>query len=942
MDANVFTITGASLSPSDTVPNNNTTTSRPHSSRGTSIFHPTRLSSISPPQRPPEKPCSAQNRRLQLRNAGFRGSLLQSRKITPPFTRWRSLSGASDQHLEKQIDDTASIDQSCNLSKPTTSHTRRSSILEEINNSTQRRYRQSPRPPAASLFHDLPSPDPPTSANDSPLYSPSKCSGQLGPPIDLDTFDYSDTDMPSKSRKPSWRSSPFSSLDRPKRRPNITNRNSDLELSRYIEHLEEQLSASLNRVESIDSSTTNIQAAKFKALNAEYKILKQELLEWETKFETRLKDELRNTIDKESELRAKIRSLERLVEIKENKIHEQQWEIEMATQKLQNMEAVNATNRSLERRIDVLTELLAQSPTRMEPSSGLNLVPETSSPQADGIYHTPRPRSMFSKIPLSPVRKALFQPLSVPTSNITPDFPVHYHPAADHSYASPPQRFEETDDAELMSLDSGVGDSCSPPSTRAPDSQRSSMISHSSSNPSHWGTSFPLSPEIQGKYSSRHRRMRRFPPGSCTLKPLILPATSPHVPASRMHRHSFSNDPISPFHLRPTSAHYSPNSPWVEPDTLRALEGQSHRYQTFDEAINGHSLSGGIAPLETDLDDHSTTGSSPHIFFDDVHPSTLMESPAYDSQAQNEPLKRVTPCTLESELRQSNSSMRVRPRTNREIDRDITPMAVLDSKIARLRKIYPAPRNYVPLNGRQDPFYYIWDAAPNPVNLIRRIIANAWHANWNRLGKLSWWVLGLFLGGQPRNQWLKNKRQCRINYDNNDDTASTTNPRSPTNSYHSGTHYRSSHREETPTKQTTMISPDDTSTLIHTPLRGSTKAHPISITAEPPPKRQLEVWARFSFALVLAIGLAVRDGPASLMDECLLRGSCITDGTRPASADTDENARPPSERSSHLLEASPPPPLDFSHRAPSGDQVNGEPEILPVHIPPLHPDIPPG
>ncbi|OJD20674.1 hypothetical protein ACJ73_07991 [Blastomyces percursus] len=947
MDPNACTISAASLSPpSDTVPNNNTTTTaRPHSSRGTSIFHPTRLSSISPPQHPLEKPCSAQNRRLQLRNAGFRGALLQSRKATTPFTRCRSLSGASDQHIEKQIDDTASIDQSCHLSKLTTSHTRRSSILEEINNSTQRRYRQSPRPPAASLFHDLPSPDPPTSTNDFPLYSPSKCSGQLGPPINLDTFDYSDTDMPSKSRKTSWRSSPFSSLDRPKRRTNIANRNSDLELSRYIEHLEEQLATSLNRVESIDSSTTNIQAAKFKALNAEYKILKQELLEWETKFETRLNDELRNTIDKESELRAKIRSLERLVEIKENKIHEQQWEIEMATQKLQNMEAVNATNRSLERRIDVLTELLAQSPTRMEPSSGLNLVPEASSPQADGIYHTPRPRSMFSKIPLSPVRKALFQPLSVPSSNAVTDPSVHYHHAADHPYVSPPQTFEQKDDAELMSLDSGVGDSCSPPSTRAPDSQRSSMISHASSNPSHWGTSFPLSPEIQGKFSSRHRRMRRFPPGSCTLKPLILPATSPHVP-SRIHRHSFSTDPISPFHLRPTSAHDSPNSTWVEPDTLRALEGQSHRYQTFDEAINGHNMSGGIAPLETDLDDCSTTRSSPHIFFDDVHPSTLMESPAYDSQTQNEPLKRVAPRTLENELRQSNSSMRVGPRTNREIDRDITPMAILDSKIARLRKIYPAPRNFVPsLDSRQDPFYpfyhYIWDVAPNPVNLIRRIIANAWHANWNRLGKLSWWVLGLFLGGQPRNQWLNNKRQCRTHYDNsNDDAASTTNSRGPTHSYRSRTRPRTSHREETPTKQTTIISSDDTSVLTHTPMRCSTNGHPIAIT-EPPPKRPFEVWARFSFALVLAIGLAVRDGPASLMDECLLRGSCITYGTESASADTDRNGCPSSERSSHLLEASPPPP-EFSHGAPSGDQVNGELEIIPVHVPPLLPDIPPG
>ncbi|KKZ60108.1 hypothetical protein EMCG_00799 [[Emmonsia] crescens] len=930
----VFTTT-AEASLSDAF-SNHTTTTRPPSSRRASIFHPTRLSSVSPPRRQPEKPCSAQNRRLQLRNAGFRGALLPARKITPPFTRWRSISGDSDQHLDEQNNDTASIDRSPNLSRPTTSHTRRSSILQEINNSTQRRYRQSPRPPAASLFHDLPSPDP--STNDFPTYSPSKCTGQLGPPIDLDTFDYSDPDMPAKSkRSSSWRSPSFSSLDRPKRRLNMTNRNADLEVSRYIEHLEEQLAASLDRVESVDSSTTNVQAAKFKALNAEFKILKQELLEWETKFETRLKGELRNTIDKESGLRAKIRALERDIEIKENKIHEQQWEIEMATKKLQNMEAVNSTNRSLERRIDVLTELLAQSPTRIESSPGLKCMPEAFSPRADGVYRTPRPRSMFSKIPLSPVRKELFQPLSVPGSIPSLDPSVHDDRPADRSYTSSPQRNRQTDDADLMSLDSGVGDSCSPPSTRAPESQRSSMISHSSSNSSFWGTSFPLSPEVQGKFSNRHRRMRRFPPGSCALKPLILPTTSPHVPAGQVHRHSFSSDPISPFHLRPTSAHDSPNSTWMESDTLRALEGQSHRYQTFDEAINDHRISVGMTPLESGLDDRSATGSS-RIFFDDVHPSTPMEPPAYVTQEQIEPSKRIPPCSLEKELRQTSysSSTRLGPRTNPKMDRDITPVAILDSRVARLRKIYPVPCSSIrSLDSRRDAFYYIWDAVPSPVYLVRRIIANAWHANWKRLGKLSWWVLGLFLGGQPRNQWLKNKHQCQTSYNNDKSTAATSNTKHVTNSSHSGMRSLTSRVEETPTKRATKVQPDDTSALMCTPPGVCAREYPLFISPETPPNRPFELWAKFSFALVLAIGLAVRDGPASLMDECLLRGSCITDGTITLPTDTD------SSECLHLLEA-PPLPSDFSDSFASENHVDHKSESPPVHIPPLGPDIPPG
>ncbi|OJD16320.1 hypothetical protein AJ78_03489 [Emergomyces pasteurianus Ep9510] len=923
-----FTTT-AEAPPSDAF-SNNTTTTQPPSSHRAGIFHPTRRSSLSPPQRPPEKPCSAQNRRLQLRNAGFRGALLPSRKITPPFTTWRSASGTSDQHFEKQNNDTASIDQSPNLSRPTTSHTRRSSILQEINNSVQRRYCHSPRPPAASLFGDPPSPDP--STHDFPLYSPAKCTGQLGPPIDLDTFNYSDPDMPAKSKgSSSWRSSPFNTFDRSKRRPHMTNRHADLETSKYIQHLEEQLAASLDQVESIDSSATNVQAAKLKALSAEHKILKQELLEWETKFEVRLKDELRNTIDKESQLRAKIRALERDVEIKESKIHEQQWEIEMANQKLQNMDAANSTNRSLERRIDVLTELLAQSPTRIEPSPGLHRVPETTSPQANGVYRTPRPRSMFSKIPLSPIRKALFQPLS---ANPPLDPTVHNDHATDHSYISSPQRTGHADDVDLMSLDSGVGDSCSPPSTRTLESQRSSMISHSSSNSSFWGTSFPLSPEVQGIFSNRPRRMRRFPPGSCALKPLILPAASPHVPAGQAHRHSFSGGPISPFHLRPTSAQDSPNSAWVEPDTLRALEGQSHRYQTFDEAINDHRISVGMAPLEIDLDDPSAKGLS-RTFFDDVHPAASMGRSAFDIQEQNEPSKRMTPCTLEKELRQSsyNSSTRLGAQTNHKIDQDVTPVAMLNSRVARIRNNYPVPRNSISsLDGRQDTFYYIW---ANPVNLVRRIIANAWHSNWKRLGKLPWWFLGFFLGGQPRNQWLKNKHTCQLNYNDHNHAATTANSRNLVDSSSSGIRYRTSRVEETPTRRTTTIQPDDnTSALMCTPLRGCARNHSLLIPPKLPPDKPFELWSRFSFALVLAIGLAVRDGPASLMDECLLKGSCMIDDQRFLPIDSNESTRTPSP------EASPPP--EFSESPLSENQVEHEPENPPVRIPLLHPDIPPG
>ena len=41
---------------------------------------------------------------------------------------------------------------------------------------------------------------------------------------------------------------------------------------------------------------------------------------------------------------------------------------------------------------------------------------------------------------------------------------------------------------------------------------------------------------------------------------------------------------------------------------------------------------------------------------------------------------------------------------------------------------------------------YIRDFKKDPLALARRVMANAWRINWKVMGRLSWWVLGLFLG----------------------------------------------------------------------------------------------------------------------------------------------------------------------------------------------------
>ncbi|EEH42801.1 uncharacterized protein PADG_07621 [Paracoccidioides brasiliensis Pb18] len=887
---------------SDAIPNN--TTARRTSSRHSSFFNPIRLPSVSPPQHQPEKPFSAQNRRLQLRNAGFRGALVTSRKVSPPFTGWRSrsVSGEPDRPLRKEHCDTGGMQPNPSL-LITTSQTRRSSILQEINNTTRRRS-SPPRPSVTSLFQDLPSPDPTT--DECPIHSLSNPKGQLARPIDLEFVDYSDLPLTSKSRRSSafWRS-PYSTLGRPKRRPNMTSRNADLDLSKYVEYLEAQLAALLDQIGSMDSSATNVQASKFRALNADYKSLKQELLDWETKFEARVKDEICNTIEKEPELRSKIQALEREIEIKDHKNREHEWEIEMATRKLQNMDAVNLTNQYLERRIDVLTELLAQSSVRIESSPELNCALEASSPQV-GEHRTPRPRSIFSKIPLSPIRRSHFQHASVPESNPSPDSASQADQPGDRTYILSPKGDGQADDAE-MSLDSGLGDSCSSPSTRAQESKRSSMVSHSLSNSSSWGTSFPLSPDVQVRFSGRQRKMRRFPPGSCTLKPLILPAASPYVPAGQVRNHSFSRDPISPFHLRSARDQETSSSSWMEPDTPSTLEVNSNPCQSFDGVISNHRILMGMSPLESDLVDPSTVESS-RIFFDDVHSSTQMERPTVGILCQDDSSKRTSYHTPEKSPPESSysSSTCFRSQTRRKIDRDITPMMALDSRVARLRKMYPKTCTHTPsVDDKRDTFHYIWGSVPSTATLIRGIIANAWHTHWKKLGKLTWWVLGLFLGGQPRNQWLKTRHRSQLNGSNHSEAVGY---HDPANSSDFVTRSIPPPVDDTPTKRVIKSHSSDTSSMLATSpkdLRANEDLLPISL--ELPPKRSFELWAKFSFAIALAIGLALRDGPASLMDECLLRGYCINESTRRPLTDQS-----PSQTSECIPRMSPPPgPINY-------------------------------
>ena len=189
-------------------------------------------------------------------------------------------------------------------------------------------------------------------------------------------------------------------------------RSSSYEASKYIEHLEYQLASTQSQLETYTSpATTHIDSAKLRMLTKESDILRREVSEWEQRFTERVEELVNTRIQSTTTLKAKVARLEHELECRDSLLHslegaaetstrrikELERHAEKAGRRLKNMEALEITNRDLARRVDVLTELLAHSPTVRHTHSG------ASSPDRSVARSLPpRPRSMMPRLPSSP------------------------------------------------------------------------------------------------------------------------------------------------------------------------------------------------------------------------------------------------------------------------------------------------------------------------------------------------------------------------------------------------------------------------------------------------------------------------------------------------------------------------------------------------------------
>ena len=857
-----------------------------------------------------------QTRRLQLRNLGFRGPTLPFRRISPLF-------GASPNAIEAFGRSVNNENSPLNAEKRTRYGEdlpyKPVNILQEIHNST-REKKTSPRPGFCAIYEDDRE-KVQVNDNASPISWYNEGSDNCTPV----TLSGSPADMNKlregslNPRTPQPLSSPLAKYvkGRNSNRPGI--RSPSSEASKYIEHLEAQLASAHARLES--PSATRKRSARLRALIVENRTLKHELADWEKEYDVRVQEEKARRNEVEMESRQYVRQLEEEMDIKGAKIGELEWELESMRAKFRDTDELKAMNVRLEKRIDVLTNILVHSPMKLDVSSA------TTSPQkADLPKRTPRPTSMLPRLPSSPgcltgglqlslatvSESAFWQPKSIASPASIAESPGGHAVTEDEKPFSVPVYDEAMGSPEpsMESRPSGFFDhrsrtSISYRSAPSTSSRPTSIRSSSSFGPGAWGLPDPADTEPQSS-SKRRRSMRRFPSGSNSLRPLILPTSTigqslpasapiyPSIEATASRDASGTSlDPTTSLFSRPidSSPTFTPTQPsphnsnaWVQEQTMRALEGR------FTDA--GRRASTPV-PIST-----PSVAGEPFMEFGEIH-----------SEKRK---RRSRPRSLEEELKEAHANLMrtADARANSiespedglvPVDTDdgssytIIGVDPLSSKStlqgASLKHRRSGPNDTPKANERGCTFPLIGDSSPSttltseqahgifhrlttlitrtkqdPFMLARRLLANAWVLGSEWWGGMGWWLLGLVYGTCRRERRRSADVDLAEDSQNHSpkhfDWQHLSTEASRSRATHCYFGNRNGHNTAAGGNESSLALPH---TWTLSPPRKVPHLFPCPSCTEPSSRRTLRLWLQFSLTIVLALGLAIKNGPASLL-----------------------------------------------------------------------------
>lgn len=864
----------------------------------------------SPPTARRHDGLSQQSRRLQLRNVGFRGPVLPSRRISPifgscqpdPFTK-----PINNENSPLSLDKRTLYAEDMPPSPV--------NILQEIHNSTKRR-RQAVRPAISNIFQDLTATESASEASGTSRYNErsNNCS-----PVSFNTSPVNMMKLREGSlnqKTPPPLSSPLAKHVKGRNLNRLNLRSTSFEASKYIEHLESQLSALNAKLDSLVSPNSNkARAAKLRALTVENRALRHELADWEKNFAERVEEGIGERLGHEAGVKAQLEALEYDGEIKDMRIKELEFEVETFRLKAKDTETLEITNINLEKRIDVLTSLLVQSPTKLEFSSA------ASSPgKVDPSRRTPRPRSMLPRVPSSPggVRlslNAISESSFWQGRGLRSDSSISEAPegSGDKGDEHSPRSLEPAaTDQDRTAQSPGTNTITSPSSRSVPSSSSrpTSVHSSSSSGPTLWGLPLAAESDMTAKSANRQRRMRRFPSGSCSLKPLILPsaAGTPSLPVSAPVYSSAdaARRDISNFSLDPTTAflsHHDFSSPvstptqsgrcashtWAQDQALKALEGRSGCSLKVLEDELLHSTSATIeeklaAAVRATSDQQGHRKSRPKSLEEELKRAYLNAKgtsfsgsftdgliPVEEGSVADDSLSGKTNVESHSILigidtrSPCPSLLETQPRKRHgHVEEDITPRppqkpALLESPSKASPSTVFVTRSAFGLLDRL--IDIVTQGKQEPMTLAKRLLYNAWSLGSSRFGGVGWWLLGLVLG--PRVE----KRGSKADVETGEECR--TERRFDWRPYEA----RASRRRtaECFLRRNGKISSLEPMQGTSGPQRTETQTEPhvfpCDDCVEPSSRRTLRLWFRFSLTILLAVGMAIKHGPGALLVE---------------------------------------------------------------------------